>query len=89
MARDQTSFALTVPIGQVQPVANALESRPAPNLSITHALPVNDILVLALPLHVGPKDKVVVHEVGAPLPTDDELVRPRPARLLITVRTLI
>lgn len=62
-------------------VADALEPRPALNVPIAHALPVNDILAPALPLQIGPIDIVVVYEVDAPLPTNDELLRLRPDQI--------
>lgn len=62
-------FWLTIPVGQVQAVADALQARPTPKVPVAHALPVNDILAPALALHIGPIDKLVIHQVVAPLST--------------------
>lgn len=72
---------LTIPVGQVQRVADALQSRLAPDIPITDALPVNDILVASLSPQVGPIKELVIYEVQATLSTFDEWLRLRPDQI--------
>lgn len=65
-------MSLTIPVGLVQRVADALQTRPAPNVPIANALPVHDILLLARLLHIGPIHKLLHYQMDAPLPTNDE-----------------
>lgn len=63
-----------VDVGQVEAVADALESHLALNVAIADAFPVNNVPVRAGTLQIGPIGVLVVYQVDATLSTYDEIL---------------